>query len=120
VFNQPFPNFGTGISTAGGLVSSVVLQPGIYQIHFHGDLGVPCFNCSTAPFFLEVSALLNNFDVADWRTFVSGTDFAFPGGDHLLSVTTPNSTLTLVASSDPIMPSIVFNGGCTLVITQLH
>jgi hypothetical protein len=123
--NQPFffihaPNasgsFGSSISTNGTQFSSIVLQPGIYQIHLDGNAFAVADNSATG---ISIISLSINGSVAGvgilWSTFVDKAGaFDIVGGDRLFAVTQANTVLQVVP---PVNTSV---GNCELVITRLQ
>jgi hypothetical protein len=110
-------SFGSNISPAqsgpGGFYA-LILQPGTYQVHWSAEAiqlpaGVPAAVMATT---------LNQFLTAQWFTqgdaVVNGQTSM--SGDHLISVSAPNSTLQFVV----VNLNATFNRGCRIVITQLR
>jgi hypothetical protein len=105
-------NFGSGIGTTGGQFTSFVLQPGIYQFHLSGNrfspqLGGPVFS-------LTATGVVG----ASWFTTVSvdGAHFDIVGGDRLVSIGQPNTSVQIINDSN----TLFIEGVCEFVITRLQ
>jgi hypothetical protein len=124
-------SFGSAISVSGASFTSITLQTGVYQLHFDG---VAFYSSSTPPPLIPVptpfviTATFNaSTSVAVWSSTASGqtapaiatnpTDV--PGGDRLVSVTTPNTILTITASAH-LLNLVNAGTGCHLVTTKLQ
>jgi hypothetical protein len=109
-FAQPVA-FGAGISTSGSTFNSIVLQPGIYQIHLSADRIL----ATRDTFGILPDILLNlNGTLANlWAI----TDALSVAGDVFLRVTSPNSIIQF-SSSDPSTPYTLSN--CRLAILRLQ
>jgi hypothetical protein len=90
IFSSTGNNFGSGISTAGGQFSSIVVQPGIYQIHLSGGP----FDTSSADTFSIVTGNLNGNNFTFWVVQEHVASPSIIGGDRLVMVSQPNSLLT--------------------------
>ena len=96
-------NFGSAISTTVTPPwSSFLLQPGIYQIHFSGGFTTSGSNI--------ISAIVGGSSQAGWYVFDGGVIV----GDRLISVSQPNTTLSMVPNLDAALAP-----ACQLVITRL-
>jgi hypothetical protein len=105
--SQSGVNFGTTISTSGAAPwTSFLLQPGIYLVHFSGGQGTPNDG-------LQIQAILNGNGQATWYDF--GADAAIVGGDRLISVSAPNTTLTMVSNV-----AATFAPQCAFIIMQVQ
>ncbi len=117
-------SFGSAIGTTGGQFNSFVLQQGIYQIHLSGTDFTPHLLPGRAPDGVVFSAALNGNATTIW--FTNPLPFGDPnnlppvaivGGDRLVSVGQPNTTLQILNQS---INEEVVTGVCELVITKLQ
>jgi hypothetical protein len=109
--------FGSGISTTGSTFSSIVLQPGIYQIHLSGTRFSPFALPGDFPVITTTGLGLIN---PSWGTTVSvdAAHYDIVGGDRLVSVTGPNTSVQFIVLA-PFPPNTQFQGFCEVVITRL-
>jgi hypothetical protein len=111
-------SLGSGISATGGQISSILLQPGIYQIHLSQNGGGLQWGGLTNPI---IALVLNGDFPGLWTTVPDGsTGTLFPffdiiGGDHLVQVSAPNSVLQLQFAQDGVI-----TGSCELIIARLQ
>jgi len=116
-------NFGVGISFSGGQVTSILLQPGFYNLHLSG-FG---FGVSNNPFPIILAAMDQpggSTPGSLWFTTASVTPgrVDIEGGDRLVSVTAPNTTLEFIVTgtlSGGSLSTPTF-GFCQLIITKLQ
>jgi len=140
---ERYAEFGSDISANGLLTNSFVLQPGIYQVHLSADnmvwggsptLPVAPGNSGMVQLFVNGVALSsasplstpqgNRAGPGIWLTNQANdgirtqltTIFATwtLGGDHVLSVISPNTTIQFIADSQMNFPN-----SCRLIITRL-
>jgi hypothetical protein len=106
-------SFGSGISTTGAQFSSFILQLGIYQIHLSG-VGLGPGDTTNR---IDIMANLNSVATTSWRVIQTlGDGFDIVGGDRLVSVGAPNTTLQFFTEpTTSITP-----GKCWLIITRLQ
>lgn len=140
---ERYAEFGSDISANGLLINSFVLQPGVYQVHLSADnmvwggspiLPVALGNSGMVQLFVNGVALssasplstpqgnragpgiwLTNQASDGLRTQIT-TIFATwtLGGDHILSVSSPNTTIQFITDSQMNFPN-----SCRLIITRL-
>jgi hypothetical protein len=105
-------------SGRGQRLTSVLLQPGIHQIHLSGH----DFLFPADPFTL--SATLDGVTDADpwFTTPIANTSpghWDIVGGDRLISVGQANTVLQIISSATIVEPQLN-TPGCELVITKLQ
>jgi Collagen triple helix repeat (20 copies) len=123
----PGVSFGSGISTQGAQqFNTIVLQPGIYQVHLDVTGLTSPTNVVTLP---PIVMMMNGAQVRPiepWATVqavLPATDYIV-GGDRLLAVSQPNSVFAIILAEHGIFggpgPTFQVTGNCNLVITRLQ
>jgi hypothetical protein len=103
-------SFGANIGFDG--LASFNLQPGYYLVHLSGEKAVlqqPLLDT-------QVLLLLGGQPTKRIDIYPVGDGTASFAGDHILHVVASNTTLQFILSTN----SVIFNGGCRLVITQIQ
>jgi len=103
-------SFGANIGFDG--LASFNLQPGYYLVHLSGEKAVlqqPLLDT-------QVLLLLGGQPTKRISIYPVGDGTASFAGDHILHVVASNTTLQFILSTN----SVIFNGGCRLVITQIQ
>jgi hypothetical protein len=109
-------SFSSGISGGGGVggsgvLSSFVLQPGVYQVQFFANLVTGCG---------AMSVLLDGSQLAQWvaGSFCGFNPVSTIGAAQLVAVSGPNQVLSFVVPAGN--GSLGFDNGATLILTKLQ